>query len=390
MKAGQGRLGLVVAALALLLTVGQTVTRANAQPQSMTSPPPTTAATGQTNSVSGEPAHVRVPGVIPSIITGPVLNHGGPVQTAPVIYVVYWGWTSDPSGEQAYLADFLSTVGGNPWLNTVMQYSGGNPINLYGGSWSDLSPIPTQPTDAQIQSEALAAVRHFGLGTSVNIQIVVATPTGHSTSGFGVSGGFCAYHGTIAADPNVTYTNLPYMTDAGSACGANLVNGPLDGVSILEGHELAESITDPLLNAWRDASGKEIGDKCEWTNLGDITTTLGKFAVQPLWSNAANGCVLAPIAAPTSISADVAQNCPLTLVSWSSVPGATSYQLYQEQATSPWFGGAGLVFTGAVTQTNIRTGNHLNYLWKVAACNANGCSDLSLGTASGKSPSPCP
>jgi len=26
------------------------------------------------------------------------------VQNAPRVYVVYWGWTSDPSGEQSYLA----------------------------------------------------------------------------------------------------------------------------------------------------------------------------------------------------------------------------------------------------------------------------------------------
>lgn len=79
--------------------------------------------------------------------------------------------------------------------------------------------------------------------------MTVRPPTGHSTPGFGIS--FCAYHRAIAADPNVTYTNLPYMTDAGTNCGnsVNGSNGKLDGVSIVEGHELAEVITDPLLNA---------------------------------------------------------------------------------------------------------------------------------------------
>ncbi len=221
---------------------------------------------------------------------------------------------------------------------------------------------------------------------------MVATPTGHSTAGFAVSGGFCAYHGKIAADPNVTYTNLPYMTDGGSACGANTVSGPLDGVSIVEGHELAESITDPLLNAWIDASGNEIGDKCAWTDLSVITTSLGNFAVQPLWSNAANGCVLSTgfLPAPDSISADVVTNCPLTLVSWSAVSGATAYQLYTEQGNLPWFGSGSLQFTGPATQKNIRSGNHLNYMWKVEACNASGCSALSTATASGTSPPSCP
>jgi hypothetical protein len=88
------------------------------------------------------------------------------------------------------------------------------------------------------------------------------------------------------------------MTDAGGNCGENSVNsgsgGVLDGVSIVEGHELAESITDPLLNAWFDAGGNEIGDKCAWTSLANVTTYGGTFAMQPLWSNAANGCVLHP------------------------------------------------------------------------------------------------
>ncbi len=83
------------------------------------------------------------------------------------------------------------------------------------------------------------------------------------------------------------------MTDAGGSCGEDSVNGPapLDGVSIVEGHELAEAITDPLLNAWYDSSGNEIGDKCAWQGLATISTTTGTFAVQPLWSNAAGGCV---------------------------------------------------------------------------------------------------
>lgn len=381
------------AVTALLVSTGsQVFAPAHAQTEGKTSSGALRALSGEINSRSHEPTPVHSPGLQPAIITGPLINGGGPVQTSPIVYIVFWGWTSDPSGEQTYLKDFLSTVGGTPWLNTVTQYSSaGNPTALYGGSWSDSTTIPASPTDAQIQAEALSAATHFSVGTSVNVQIVVATPTGHSTAGFGTS--FCAYHGAISADPNVTYTNLPYMTDAGSACGANSVSGPLDGVSIVEGHELAESITDPLLNAWKDAGGNELGDKCAWTDLSDISTSLGNFAVQPLWSNAANGCVIGTtmsLPAPATISADVITNCPITLVSWASVSGATSYQLYVEQGNLPWFGSGGLQYTGTATQYGFRSRNHLNYLWKVEACDASGCSALSTQTASGASPAPCP
>ena len=222
-------------------------------------------------------------------IPGPLLDQGGPVQNAPRLYVDFWGWTSDPSGEQPYLLNFLGSVGGSPWLQTVAQYGGGN-ASVLAGTWSDPSPPPINPSEQQIQDEAMTAAAHFGLGSSVNDQIIVATPTGILSPGFGTE--YCAYHGALAAQPNLTYTNLPYMTDAGYACGANVVDGPLDGVSIVEGHELAEAITDPLLNAWIDAGGNEIADKCAWESLSNIALPGGTFPVQLLWSNQANGCVL--------------------------------------------------------------------------------------------------
>ena len=94
--------------------------------------------------------------------------------------------------------------------------------------------------------------------------------------------------------PRISWTprNPGNITDAGSSCGANSVRSNLDGVSIVEGYEMAETITDPLLNAWYHSSGSEIGDKCAWVNLSAITTSKGTFAVPPLWSTSAGGCVL--------------------------------------------------------------------------------------------------
>jgi hypothetical protein len=214
-----------------------------------------------------------------------LINHGGPVQAAPRIYLDFWGWTSDPSGEQPYLTGFLQGAGGTNWLHTVAQYGGGWTGNLLAGSWSHTATVPLHPTDAQIQAEAVTAAGHFGAGTSVDVQIVVATPTGHSTSGFGTQ--WCSYHGAVSADPSITYTNFPYQTDAGAACGASLGN-PLAGVSIAESNEMTGSITDPLLDAWFDSAGREIGDKCG--KIEDITTAKGTFPVVELWSNVLGGC----------------------------------------------------------------------------------------------------
>ena len=94
------------------------------------------------------------------------------------------------------------------------------------------------------------------------------------------------------------------MTDFGATCGQNAVNsnGTYDGVSIVEGHEFMETITDRRPSTgWTDTSGAENGDKCAWISSGqgamaDLTLSTGRFAVQSTWSNAFNsgngGCVL--------------------------------------------------------------------------------------------------
>ncbi|MBV9379118.1 MAG: hypothetical protein JO242_00405, partial [Streptosporangiaceae bacterium] len=96
---------------------------------------------------------------------------------------------------------------------------------------------------------------------------------------------------TSSGAGNIPYTNMPYVLDAGSSCGANSVQGPLDGFSIVAGHEYAETLTDPEAGSgWLDAQGSEIGDKCAWQNLFVLNLSTGSFAMQPLWSNNDNGC----------------------------------------------------------------------------------------------------
>ena len=249
--------------------------------------------------------------------------HGGAVETAPAVYVVYWGWSSDPSGEQAYYNNFLNHVGASPWLNSVTQYCqgvatgttfcgsagvhAGNPSAILKGTWSDnTNAIPAIPTQSALAAEAVRAAAFFGntaAGSNASTQYVIATPTGKSTSGFGTK--FCAWHSfTASSYGNLAYTNLPYMTDAGASCGASSVNagvsGALDGVSIVGGHELAETITDPgastASGGWLDKNGAENGDKCAWVGLANVSLNTVSFPVQPLWSNLAKsnagGCVL--------------------------------------------------------------------------------------------------
>jgi serine protease len=251
--------------------------------------------------------------------------HGGAVETAPKIYLVLWGsqWNNnDPSGEAGILESFYGGVGGSSWLNSVTQYcqgvasgtffcngagmAAGNQKGIFAGVWSDNgTSAPSRPSQSQLAGEAVKAAAHFGNLTSssnANAQYVIATATGNNASGFGSQ--YCAWHSsTSSSSGNIAYTNLPYITDAGGSCGAGFNGlGPDAGITIVGGHEMAETITDQFPNTgWLDSGGEEIGDKCAWITSGqgasaNITLSTGTFAVQSLWSNAFNsgagGCVV--------------------------------------------------------------------------------------------------
>ncbi len=244
------------------------------------------------------------------------------------VYLVYWGsqWNSnDPSGEAAIEQNFFNGVGGSSWNNTVTQYCEGvssgtifcngagtaavNPSGVLAGVWYDNSAAaPSKPSQSKLASEAVTAAGHFGNTTAssnTKVQYVINTSTGHNASGFGTQ--YCAWHSSTSSSyGNVAYTNMPYITDAGASCGANFVNsgsaGKTDGITIVGGHEFAETETDIFPSGgWLDSGGSEIGDKCAWISSGqgasaNITLSTGTFPVQSLWSNAFNnkagGCVL--------------------------------------------------------------------------------------------------
>ncbi|MHB8585072.1 MAG: hypothetical protein ACYDDF_04465 [Thermoplasmatota archaeon] len=233
--------------------------------------------------------------------SGSLLYYGGNIEKSVNLYVCWWGWTSDPYGEQPYYENYMNGVGGSSWFNSQTQYSSTsqgyitNPTGILKGTWSDSNKVPSKPTQSAINTEGLRCEAHFGY--NVNADYVVATPSGHSQSGVGTR--WCAYHESVSSGGNnVAITYLPYIHDAGTSCGENFVNsgsaGTLDGVSIVGGHEMAEAATDPVpCTGWCTSGGSETGDLCAWSSLsGDISLSTGTFAVQPLYSDSAGGCVM--------------------------------------------------------------------------------------------------
>ncbi|WP_116213300.1 hypothetical protein [Streptomyces olivoreticuli] len=261
--------------------------------------------------------------------TNPVTYHGGPVQDAPQVYVVWWGnqWSSgnnDPKNELFLQADFLDDLhgAGDNWSTSATQYCSGiatgskdcsraatfvgHPaVSPRVGQWDDESaPAPQTPGPNDFANEAIKAAQYFGV-SGTNVQIIIDTPPGVVPSGFKTQ--YCAWHSETALPDGsqITFTNFPYMTDAGDGCGANNVavgstgvNASTEGVTIVGGHEYGETLTDPGVGSgWTDNTGGtgETADKCAWISTGIVSLNSHKYAVQPLWSNNANsgagGCV---------------------------------------------------------------------------------------------------
>ncbi len=261
----------------------------------------------------------------PQQSTENLYSHGGGVLTHPTAYVVFWGseWVSGFSSggytsaqAQTYTVDFFRGIGGSSWLRSTGQYCQGVPsgattcpatsqaiANASGqlrGTWVDGSSLPSNIDKAAIAAEATRAAQHFGYDP--NGTYLVYTPSGHSMLGFGLL--WCAWHeSTPTSSGAVAYAYVPFQPDGGRLCGTNFVNktnnaygnGYFDGLSMIGGHEYAETQTDPVPGgSWLDGAGQENADKCIW-NSASTNLTLGShdYAVQPLWSNASSGCVVA-------------------------------------------------------------------------------------------------
>ena len=291
----------------------------------------------------------------------------GVTRSTPKVYLVFWGsqwgtdtqisatvgtrtvdtFSGDPKGVAPYLQDLMAGLGttGDNWSGVVTEFCdqlalgatvcgsqdvrnrAGFPAKtgILAGVWYDNSTNTSEATSATTASqsalaaEAVKAAKYFGNGSqaaNITTQYVIVSPTGTHPNGFNYSTtGWCAWH-SYKADAtvgNVAYTNLPYIPDMGASCGANFVNagvaGTLDGVSIVEGHELAETQTDQWPGTgggYYDSSGYENGDKCSWTsptdsrNGGNITLTTGVFAMQGTWSNLNAWCSMGSALAGTT------------------------------------------------------------------------------------------
>jgi len=246
------------------------------------------------------------------------------------VFVVYWGsqWLvgfdcgpffhlSCSFAYQNYLETFLDTILGTvsqvrtaPYFKTVTQYDNAG-VNLerfsHAYTWIDQSGPPTSVSDDDAQAEVQRAQRHFGDNNSniylimlpLNVVFPPAACGGHHSTTVLVSNQSSQ---GIPHPPPAYFAVIPFQQT--TDCIGRFVNSffdpfghqIFDGLSIITGHELAETLTDPANGGFYDTTGNvhgEIGDKCQtfpYINIG--APNIGTyFAVQPLWSNADGTCL---------------------------------------------------------------------------------------------------
>jgi hypothetical protein len=291
------------------------------------------------------------------------LSYGGGVDgigvtsSTPKVYLVFWGtqwgtsstnssgdltFSSDPSSGAPYIQELFKGLGtgGELWSGTMTQYCDGSKVasgattcpagashvgyptgGALAGVWYDNSAAePSAANGNQLANEAIKAAGHFGNTTAASnryVQYDILSAHGQNPDSY-QSNGFCAWHdyngdssltGGAASSPygDIAFTNMPYVMDVGSSCGQGFVNsnGTLDGYSIVNGHEFAETVTDQNpAGGWTNHqvlstySGQENGDECAWISPGtaggaaDVKTASGSFAMQSTWSNDTKSCAI--------------------------------------------------------------------------------------------------
>jgi hypothetical protein len=265
--------------------------------------------------------------------------NGGRIVSAIQVVQVLWGTGSYDFHVTSTAAPSVATFyqqalnGSATWLNseynTVNNSYMGTKTNqnIGAGRFSVLititpSTFATTVSDTTIQSELSSqiAAGHLPAPTvdaagNATTYYAIFFPPGITITQGGSSscaaGGFCAYHGTVAASgprPEFYYGVHPDM-QPGSGCATGCGNSSTFGnYTSVASHEMIETITDAEVGlavvangpplAWYDPNNGEIGDICNAQQATFTGSDAQTYVIQLEFSNAQNNCILPITAAP--------------------------------------------------------------------------------------------
>jgi hypothetical protein len=239
-----------------------------------------------------------------------VYHAGGSVMPYQLVYVIFWAPAHLQNGGATGFSPLYGTINylhpawvpDNSLFDIATQYYqtiGGVTsyvvnAGYFAGYYVDSGALPASGcsdtytpnnciTDAQIQAEVAHAMTINGWTGGMNKIFILFTSSGEGSCFDSGSSScaytqYCAYHGHFSSGgQTVIYANMPYSNYSTCSSGTEPNGDVADVVTSATAHEMIEAATDPLLNAWFDASGNEIGDLCAY-NYGANS-----------WTNPANG-----------------------------------------------------------------------------------------------------
>lgn len=239
--------------------------------------------------------------------------HGGPLilGTTNVYYIWYGNWSGNSA--TTILTDLANNIGPSPYFNINTTYYNGSGVHVsnsvnYKGSTTVGEYLGTALSDSQIQqivTDAINGNASFSakLPFDTNgVYFVLTSADVNETSGFCRQ--YCGWHWYFTmSNSSIKYSFVGNPDRCPSSCEQQYTspngNAGADGMASIIAHELEESVTDPLGNAWYDSRGNENADKCAWTfgttstasNGSAYNVTLGsrEYLIQRNWVNASGG-----------------------------------------------------------------------------------------------------
>ena len=237
--------------------------------------------------------------------------------TVNVYYIWYGNWAGNSA--TTILTDLANSISGSPYMliNTGFSDPGGtvSGATSYGGSVNVAASATygnLSLSKANVQQIVSDVITTNQLPKDANGVYFVLTAanvdqTWNATNKF--CSQYCGWHtrATIGgANIKYSFVGNP-ATRCPNGCSNQSVTSPngnpgADGMASTVMHELVETISDPDLNAWRDANGNENADKCAWkfgatynvANGSRANVQLGArhYLIQQNWDPAKGLCTM--------------------------------------------------------------------------------------------------
>jgi len=254
----------------------------------------------------------------PAVTTNGITYHGGPVMSGNVnVYFIWYGnWSngkakSDSQVTTALISELYGNTGGVAGTGLAQIMSTYHDSKAHVAS-SNMSVVKSTTdnyshgkslSDAAVQSVVNNAIATGKLPKDSNgIYFVLSSSDVDETSG--LCKNYCGWHNhadLLKSDIKFAFVGNPDRCPLTCEVQAQTPNGDsgADAMATVMVHETFETIADPDLNAWYDAKGQEIGDKCAW-KWGPVEGMFGygaynqsfrnrNWLIQMIWENANGG-----------------------------------------------------------------------------------------------------